>query len=1114
VAHVNGYTTPSLNDLHHLIVTHGGGFLQYLDGKTMVTHIIASGLTPKKKVEFKKYRIVKPAWVIESVKAGRLLPWDDFRVVDDGLGQKVLGFDNGRVVSQTTSTQRGYREQTEKSWYTSQFKDSADNLAGRSQSEVPDNEMMDIEVYPGDFTIKDQQLPTEPPTLPIQDETRTEDTAPKLHSHESFESENSIDEELSKMPLPASVENQVAIPGPSRPSHSVENDTSSSTGARRGQRLDMPEDPHGRSPVYSPEKERTPEKVPMTAEEHNAELLSDPRMWKTSVVNPDFLKQFYQESRLHHLSSWKAELKAQMQALAQEKSSSQKARQMRALGGRRYILHVDFDSFFAAVSLQKHPQYVDKPVVVAHGTGSGSEIASCNYPARKFGVKNGMWMKSALQLCPDLRVLPYDFKAYEEASRSFYDAILATDGVVQSVSIDEALVDISAQCISAGGGDGRAAQEGSIYREQKKADEIAEGLRAQIKERTGCAVSVGIGGNILLAKAALRKAKPAGQRQVKPEEVLDFIGGLTVQDLPGVAYSIGGKLEEIGVKFVKDIRELTKERLITTLGPKTGPKLWDYSRGVDNVEVGEQVVRKSVSAEVNWGIRFVTQEQAEEFVQSLCDELNRRLLDAGVKGRQLTLKIMKRAADAPLDPPKHMGHGKCDTFNKSAVLGVATNAKDILGKEAISILRGFGFSPGELRGLGVQMTKLEPLKPTQSSTLDSSQRRLQFKIPSSEKQKTMDKADPIEQIDSPRKDSRKSPTVIPTIGDPSDLDSGKPLNVLGTQFVMPTQVDPDVLAELPEDIRSKFEPKLKQSSHVEKPRKSPFDKTSRSNSPATAAEPPSQSQLDPEALEALPEDVRAEVLAYYSNPLNRPRLPQSPQKPRTTTVSSSKKRPTTPTKKRLGPFAQSKASSKTSNPFSSTLTQSNFVSNASNSKTSNDQSASEEDISEEFLSALPPDIRREVLENQKRSRLKKKGGLDLGTRPKRLTRPQDADNPTAQRRLRLPPQPERPTFTAKKLSSLPDLRDAMTAWYEEFKDEEPYKEDVEALVKYLKRVVLEEKDLDKAVSVVKWVKWLVDQGRGDGSTYDHVTEWQTALKTVQDSVQSAVRDRGLRMVEF
>ena len=324
----------------------------------------------------------------------------------------------------------------------------------------------------------------------------------------------------------------------------------------------------------------------MSAEEHNALLLSDPRIRKSTVVNPDFLDQYYRESRLHHLSTWKADLKSQLQALASEKTSSQKARMRRLPGQRRYIMHVDFDSFFAAVSLKKYPQYVDKPAVVAHGNGSGSEIASCNYPAREFGIKNGMWMRRAQELCPDVKILPYDFPGYEAASRLFYDSILSTGGVVQSVSIDEALVDISAICIAEGGTDGVKRSEGSNYREQSKADELAQAVRDEVLAKTGYAVSVGIGGNILLAKVALRKAKPAGQYHLKPEDVLDFMGQLEVQSLPGIAWSIGGKLEEIGIKLVKDIRDCTREKLINTLGPKTGEKVWDYSRGIDRVEVG------------------------------------------------------------------------------------------------------------------------------------------------------------------------------------------------------------------------------------------------------------------------------------------------------------------------------------------------------------------------------------------------------------------------------------------------------------------------------------------------------------------------------------------------
>ena len=875
VAHVNGYTQPSLNDIHNMIVAYGGGFMQYLDGKTTVTHIIASNLTPKKKIDFQRYRIVKPAWVVDSIEAGKLLPWDAYRVVDEGTGQRVLGFDNGNIISQVNKLDKGYKDQTETSWYTGQVRDVANELDSRGpehscpasqlsldtkdtygkrrsnsciNGHLGNNFREDIVPPLDSENVEDEDLDSS--AFPAADQSFSESQAynpPKVvseraakHSRgvspESLLEESTTPEEFS-MKDNSGMPNEAASPcgeaqmfavenfgpedfgldednghehiDPERRSTSQElvSKESLHTLERDTERRSTP-DPISDilAPQESSSDNRTTPTKP-TAEEHNALLLADPRVWKSTVVNPGFLKQYYEESRLHHLSAWKAELKSQLQKLAAEKSSSQKAREKRVPGARRYILHVDFDSFFAAVSLKKFPQYIDKPVVIAHGGGSGSEIASCNYPARKFGVKNGMWMKHAQKMCPDLKVLPYDFPAYEDASRSFYTAVMDTNGLVQSVSVDEALVDVSAQCIAAGGHEGKGIHEGSIWREQAEADEISRNLRAEIKEKTGCAVSVGIGANILLAKVALRKAKPAGQYQIKPEEVLDFLGGLTVQELPGVAYSIGGKLEEIGVRFVKDVRELSKEKMVTTLGPKTGEKIWDYARGIDRTEVGDQVIRKSVSAEVNWGIRFVTQEQADEFVNSLCEELQKRLLNEGLKGRQLTMKIMRRAADAPLDPPKHLGHGKCDTFNKSLILGVATNDKDVIGREAISIMRGFGFSPGELRGIGIQMQRLEPLKG--DNPQDSSQRRLQFKTANTPKRPPPQDSILADDIDSPQKPKIAPPphpaaTFAMETSPTPNRKPRMPLNTLGTQFVLPTQADPGVLAELPSDIRSKL----------------------------------------------------------------------------------------------------------------------------------------------------------------------------------------------------------------------------------------------------------------------------------------------------------------------
>ncbi|CAK1366908.1 unnamed protein product [Cercospora beticola] len=1132
VCHVNGYTQPSLNDLHTMIVQHGGGFIQYLDGKTMVTHIIASNLTPKKKEEFRRYRIVKPAWVVDSIKAGKLLPWDAYRVVDEGVGQKVLGFENGQVVSQANRRTQGYREQTDASWYTSQLR--ASQHAGPrkppvlTQTITPDVEDIEDDEYGlPEITSSIEQALQDADKMADRGENRREEQEPIAAPQ---------------------------TPPPTSPTLPPEDDNKVETDPRSPAAIE-PEPPPGKQSALRPRegsqepdyshslirnseilKNVSPSKLAaMTAEEHNALILSDPKIRKSTVVHPDFLDQYYRESRLHHLSTWKADLKSQLQALASEKSSSQKAKQKRQPAQRKYVMHVDFDSFFAAISLKKYPQYIDKPAAVAHGGGSGSEIASCNYPARKFGVSNGMWMKRAQELCPTLKILPYDFPGYEDASRKFYDAILATGGVVQSVSIDEALIDISVICFAEGGTDGISRAEGAVNREQSVADRIAQKLRDEVLEKTGCAVSVGIGANILQAKVALRKAKPAGQYQLKPEEVLDFIGQLEVQKLPGVAWSIGGKLEEIGIKLVKDIRETSKEKLINTLGPKTGEKIYEYARGIDKAEVGDQVVRKSVSAEVNWGVRFENQDQVDEFMNGLSGELHKRLAKERVKGKQLTMKVMKRAADAPLDPPKHLGHGKCDVFNKSLQLGVATNDHAIIAKETIAMMKSFGISPGELRGIGIQMQKLEAIKPGSESADQGSQRRLQFKAgpskPVPQIPRTVSRDDPIqdeghtppkERIAEANRPSAAFRPVAP--GTPSK----KPLNILGTQFVLPTQVDPTVLAELPEDIRAKLARQPPAKPSMEKADKRPpepeyipklrladaSDSASSSRAQSPALFIPPQSQLDPSILEALPEDLRAEVLGYYEKPQAGPSrrvgqavLPQSPRKTRTLP-------PPPPAKRGRGrPRGAKNLTSRLRSAANdhSTLTQSNFVALPAAAG-----SADTEEFDPEVLAALPEELRQEILAQQRRERLQRHGGIATSLHQ----RPRDARGKkkdavaarTGPRRFVLPPHAPQPTFTSQKLSTLPELRNTVSAWFKEFSDEPPYPEDVDALITYLRTVVIDERDLDKAVSVVNWMAWVLEDS--EGVPEDVMNGWEDALGRTRRGVQEAATTRKLGTIKF
>lgn len=1216
--------------------------MQYLDGKTTVTHIIASNLTPKKVEEFRRYRIVKPAWIVDSVAAGKLLPWHTYSVVDGGAGQKVLDFDDGKIVSQANQKTKSYRDQSDTSWYTAQlgdgfhepntqlptpgtsspFENDVVSKGPREQDgeedEVDDDGVAlqqtladEMSSSLQDQLVEDLQEEDEAdggvPLELVPDQQNLQAPMPDIRRAQGLDTFGRIEDQRAQEDIdndrPTSEQGDGADSNVGQETN-AENDIEQVTSAQRQAQADFTDAFHDKKRKLESEGLSPSKKAKLTAEEHNAILLSDPRIRNSSVLNPEFLDQYYRESRLHHLSTWKADLKAQLQAATAEQTSTQKAKQKRSPGARRYILHVDFDSFFVAVSLKNHPEYVDKPACVAHGPGPNSEIASCNYPARKFGIKNGMWMKKAHDICDDLKVLPYDFPAYEAASRMFYEAIMATGGIVQSVSVDEALVDITAFCLPAGGTDGTNVREGSIWREQEKANDIAQGLRDQVKEQTGCAVSVGVGGNILLAKVALRKAKPAGQYHIKPEEVLNFIGALEVQDLPGVAYSLGGKLEEIGVKFVKDIRDLTKEKLVNTLGPKTGEKLWNYSRGIDRAEVGDQVIRKSVSAEVNWGVRFETQDQAEEFVDSLCGELNRRLVKERVKGKQVTMKVMRRSPDAPLDPPKHLGHGKCDTHNKSILLGVATNQKDVLVREVMSVFRGFGFSPGELRGLGVQMTKLEPIKQKIGDAL-SSQRRLQFKSGSTEKKpgsehpaeelpKLAEAAEaaapmpdkqpsippkppssqrplqfkvkeqqqqnrpPIEdpiQDDPETPKKQKPPGMLPQQADALqgiDSPNRKRLNTLGTQFVMPTQVDPQVLAELPPDIRSKLAAQLRTPAAHQQAN----DPTSTDpkNIPFTGTILPSHSQLDPAILDALPADVRAEIQAHYAtSPSNRhkgaqSRLPQSPHKNHTlpsragpAPARRGRGRPRGSTNNLLTRLKAARTTTSNNNG----LAQSNFVANraqthdhATDSEGGND---TDKDISSEFLEALPEDIRAEVLAQHRAAQLKRTAGIEISAKQRKKAPArrrgsvdqaglQYAHNISAdggrERVLVLDARPARPTFTMQKLSEIGELREAISNWYAEFREEGPYGEDVEALGGYLGRVVGGEGDMGKAIGVCRWLSWVVegdvadgDEGGDKGGDKDGGEEggrqkWREALETARRFVREAVGERGLGGVDI
>lgn len=244
-------------------------------------------------------------------------------------------------------------------------------------------------------------------------------------------------------------------------------------------------------------------------------------------------------------------------------------------------------------------------------------------------------------------------------------------------------------------------------------------------------------------------------------------------------------------------------------------------------------------------------------------------------------------------------------------------------------------------------------------------------------------------------------------------------------------------------------------------------------------------------------------------------LPQSPRKARI--IQPSKKLSTTPTKKHKISTLFARGRPKTKQASTSTLMQSNFVSLPRAETMSTDVNPTvDQDISKSFLEELPEDIRMEILAEQKRNRMKSKSGLNVSTtRKKAKADSGKTDLPRGQQKLYLPSPPEKPTFTSRKLSSLPDLRNAMSAWVQEFSDEGedgPFEEDAIALGQYLTRVVIDEEDMAKAVSIVDWLIYLVDDWPFDRDGIR--SAWLAIIDSLKSAVQEAVSIRGLPPLEF
>uniref|UniRef100_A0AC35FPC8 DNA repair protein REV1 n=2 Tax=Panagrolaimus sp. PS1159 TaxID=55785 RepID=A0AC35FPC8_9BILA len=235
-------------------------------------------------------------------------------------------------------------------------------------------------------------------------------------------------------------------------------------------------------------------------------------------------------------------------------------------------------------------------------------------------------------------------------------------------------------------------------------------IRNDIFEQTKCIASAGLGKNALIARMATSKAKPNGQYYVTPEESQNFIGNAPISDLPTVGWTTSENIrQQFGpdIKICKQLFDYSIEDLRQVLGTANGEKVYHALRGkcepldFDNIVIDQ----KTVSVNVNFGIRFKNEKDMKDTLKSISTELSQRLLNINKTGTSLVLKLLIREPDAPLEPAKYGAHGPCFPLRKTITVS-QTSDPEIIFNAAMKMIKLLDPVITDIRGVALHMSKL------------------------------------------------------------------------------------------------------------------------------------------------------------------------------------------------------------------------------------------------------------------------------------------------------------------------------------------------------------------------------------------------------------------------
>lgn len=352
---------------------------------------------------------------------------------------------------------------------------------------------------------------------------------------------------------------------------------------------------------------------------------------------------------------------------------------------QRRILHCDMDCFFAAVHVRDDPTLQGQPVVVGGDPSGRGVVAAASYEARAFGIHSGLPSAQAQRLCPQLIFLRTDFDRYRVEGEKIFDLYRQFTPLVQTLSLDEAYLDVSEHLGPYG-----------------SATAIAETIRRRVREERDLTVSVGVAPNKLVAKIASDQNKPDGLTVVRPHQVADFLSPLPVRRIHGVGPAAARRLGEMGISTVAELAATPLDVLLVRFG-HWGRSLWEYAHGRDDREVNPDRIRKSLGTERTFKHNVSDLKAMDQILLKMVFEVV-----AGLEKREIaacTLTVKVRYPDFTTLTRSHTMDGPTTSVER-----IANCAKDLL--------RRTGAATRSVRLLGLSADGLVPANLEQPTLFD------------------------------------------------------------------------------------------------------------------------------------------------------------------------------------------------------------------------------------------------------------------------------------------------------------------------------------------------------------------------------------------------------------